>query len=227
MDFANLKARYPSLAFVVPYLVFIALLGVEKFIPLPQGVEMPLRILVLGGVLWFFSRDVIELHSEHLLASCGLGILVFVIWILPDALFPHYRESIVFQNGITGSLHSSLSNQSRLDPFILGVRCLRAVLLVPIIEELFWRAWLMRWLISPRFDDVRLGTYNLQSFALTAILFASEHGPFWDVGLAAGLIYNWWMVHTRSLGDCILAHAVTNACLCGYVLATHKWEYWL
>ena len=30
---------------------------------------------------------------------------------------------------------------------------------------------------------------------------------------------------TRNLGDCILAHAVTNACLGVYVLASSKWEY--
>jgi membrane protease YdiL (CAAX protease family) len=59
------------------------------------------------------------------------------------------------------------------------------------------------------------------------VLFASEHGAFWDVGLAAGILYNWWMVRTRSLADCILAHAVTNGCLAAYVLAGGHWQYWL
>jgi membrane protease YdiL (CAAX protease family) len=59
------------------------------------------------------------------------------------------------------------------------------------------------------------------------VLFASEHGAYWDVGLAAGVAYNWWMVRTRSLGDLILAHAVTNLCLSVYVIAAGKWEYWL
>jgi hypothetical protein len=35
------------------------------------------------------------------------------------------------------------------------------------------------------------------------------------------------MVRTRNLGDLILAHAVTNACLCAWVLATGRFEYWL
>ena len=60
----------------------------------------------------------------------------------------------------------------------------------------------------------------------TALLFASEHGAMWDVGLAAGLLYNFWMRRTRSLGDLILAHAVTNACLSAYVLSRGRWEYW-
>jgi CAAX prenyl protease-like protein len=185
------------------------------------------RLCVLTAVLWFFSRDVIDLHAAHLLPSAALGVGVFALWILPGELFPHYREHWLFQNSLTGTLQSSLSSESRSDGWILALRTMRAVFVVPVIEELFWRAWLMRWLISPRFEEVRLGSYNLQAFWLTAILFATEHGPFWDVGLMAGIVYNWWMVRTRSLGDCILAHAVTNACLCGYVLATHKWEYWL
>ncbi len=50
-------------------------------------------------------------------------------------------------------------------------------------------------------------------FGSPAILFASEHGPYWDVGLITGVIYNWWMVRTKSVADCILMHAVTNAAL--------------
>jgi membrane protease YdiL (CAAX protease family) len=59
------------------------------------------------------------------------------------------------------------------------------------------------------------------------VLFAAEHGPYWDVGLVAGVIFNLWMMRTKSLGDLILAHAVTNACLAAYVIAAGKWEYWL
>ena len=66
-----------------------------------------------------------------------------------------------------------------------------------------------------------------QAFWFTAVLFASEHGAFWDVGLAAGILYNWWMIRTRSLADCILAHAVTNGCLAAYVVAGGHWQYWL
>jgi CAAX prenyl protease-like protein len=84
----------------------------------------------------------------------------------------------------------------------------------------------MRWLVKPDFLNVPLGTYNTQAFWITAALFAAEHGAFWDVGLLAGVIYNWWMVRTKSLGDCILAHAVTNGVLSAYVMLTGQWQYW-
>jgi catechol 2,3-dioxygenase-like lactoylglutathione lyase family enzyme len=103
-----------------------------------------------------------------------------------------------------------------------------SVVLVPPVEELFWRGWLMRWLIRPdNFHAVRLGAYSHYSFWTTAILFAAEHGPYWDVGLIAGVLYNWWMVRTRSLADCTVAHAITNGLLAVYVLYAGHWQYWL
>ena len=227
MTFTERVTRNPSVPYVVPFTVFLIFLGLQRSIPLAAVIEGPLRLIALTLVLYIFSRHVIELHANSLLLSTLLGAGVFAIWILPDLIFPAYRQHWVFQNAVTGPLSSSLTRPDRLDSVVLASRTIRAVVLVPIIEELFWRAWLMRWLISPRFERIRLGTYQAQSFWLTAILFASEHGPFWDVGLIAGITYNWWMVRTRSLGDCILAHAVTNGCLCGYILATHHWEYWL
>jgi hypothetical protein len=115
----------------------------------------------------------------------------------------------------------------RADSVFLAFRVAGSALLVPVVEELFWRAWLMRWLISTHFTRIPLGTYAARAFWLSAALFAAEHGPYWDVGLAAGVAYNWWLVRTRSLADCILAHAVTNACLAVYVLLAGAWQYWL
>jgi CAAX prenyl protease-like protein len=85
----------------------------------------------------------------------------------------------------------------------------------------------MRWLVKEDFLKVPLGAFSATSFWLVAVLFASEHGPYWEVGLAAGIAYNWWIVRTRNLADCILAHAVTNACLSAYVLFAAQWQYWL
>jgi CAAX prenyl protease-like protein len=85
----------------------------------------------------------------------------------------------------------------------------------------------MRWIIDKEFASVPLGTYAPMAFWSVAVLFASEHGPYWEVGLAAGVIYNWWMIRTRNLADCMVAHAVTNGLLSLYVLRTGQWQYWL
>jgi hypothetical protein len=157
--------------------------------------------------------------------SILLGVAVFCIWIGPDFLIHGYRNSIIFS--VFGQPHSSIPPAAQRSAWVLAWRAARATIVVPIAEELFWRAFLMRWLINNNFLSVRLGTYAPLAFFATALLFASEHGPYWDVGLATGLIYNIWMVRTRSVADCILMHGVTNGVLSWYVLATGNWQYWM
>jgi len=186
-----------------------------------------LRVAVMAAVLWFIARPVINLRVRHLAPTLLIGLAVFAIWIAPDLLFKGYRHYWLFDNALVPKAATTLSIDGVMSRPVLALRMIRAVVIVPIVEELFWRAWLMRWLISPAFEKVPLGAYQATAFWLCALLFASEHGAYWDVGFIAGVIYNWWMIRTRSLGDLILAHAVTNACLSAYVIAAGKWEYWL
>jgi CAAX prenyl protease-like protein len=224
---ATLEERYPSLPYVLPFGVFLAFLAAAPYLEFLGSWEFPIRSAALIAVLWFFSRHVISFRLAHPAQSILLGVAVFALWIAPDMLIPGYRNHWIFQNAITGQLHSSIAESLRSNPMVLIIRSLRAAILVPIVEELFWRAWLMRWIISTDFKSVPLGTYRPVSMWITALLFASEHGPYWEVGLLTGLIYNWWMIRTKSLGDCILVHGVTNACLSTFVLLTGNWEYWM
>jgi len=214
-----------SLPYVAPFAVLLALLAAGPLLPVQA--DGPFRVVALAITLWFFSRRVIRFQARFVLPSALAGVAVFLVWIAPDQWIPHYRDSWLLQNAVTGTLHSSIPPRLLSNPAVLAFRVIRSVVLTPLAEELFWRGWLMRWLISQDFERVPLGSYTPGSFWITAVLFASEHGPYWDVGLAAGIVYNWWLLRTRSLGDCILAHAVTNASLAGYVIATHRWEYWL
>lgn len=219
---------HPAVPYVAPFIVFfVLLLSAEHLQKVLGEWEFPFRVCLLSLTLWVFSRDVIDLRVQRFLGSLVLGIVVFAIWVGPDVLIPGYRQHWLFQNAITGSLKSSIPEDIRANLTVLIFRTIRAVLLVPIIEELFWRGWLMRWLISPNFETVPLGAYTPSAMWITALLFASEHGPYWEVGLIAGLAYNYWMVKTKSLGDCIFAHAVTNGVLCLFVIASGRWEYWM
>jgi CAAX prenyl protease-like protein len=160
--------------------------------------------------------------------SILLGLAVFVVWIGPDVIAPAWRSSILFNNAIVGHPSGNTPPALKNDAMFLFFRIAISVIAVPILEELFWRGWLMRWLIdADDFRRVPLGRYAPMAFWITALLFASEHGSFWDVGLLTGAIYNWWMVRTRNLWDCIVAHAVTNGALAAYVVLAGQWQYWL
>jgi len=213
-------------AYTAPFLAFVALLALERVLGLNPAWAYPLRLAAVLATLAACSRPLLPFRIARTAGSIGIGMLVFVLWVAPDLLF-HYRHHWLFENPITGAASGSLPEALHHSFAFLAVRIAGSALVVPVIEELFWRGWLMRWLMERDWQKVPLGSYRAGSFWLVAVLFASEHGPYWEVGLAAGVIYNWWLVRTKSLGDCMLAHAVTNGLLGVYVVAAGQWQYWL
>jgi CAAX prenyl protease-like protein len=224
----DLLSKYPSLPYVAPFAVFVGFLMLEKFMPGDTGALYPIRVVAVLATIFFFSRSVLDFQVKNALGSILLGVAVFVIWIGPDVLWPNYRGHWLFSNSITGSVNSSVPAGVRTSFSFILFRSFGCVVMVPVLEELFWRGWLTRWLIDGNdFRRVPLGAYSTLSFWIGSAMFASEHGPFWDVGLVAGVAYNWWMCRTKSLADCTLTHAVTNGCLSIYVLGAGAWQYWL
>jgi CAAX prenyl protease-like protein len=212
---------------VAPFAAFVGCMVIEKALPFGPGIFYPVRAAVALIAMLVFSLRVIPWVPDRPLPSIGLGVAVFFIWIGPDLLWPGMRNHWLFHNSLVGSAASALPADLKSSPAFIAVRVFGSVGLVPILEELFWRGWLMRWLVSQNFRKIPLGTYSHVSFWLTAILFASEHGSYWDVGLITGVVYNWWLIRTKDLANCILAHAVTNGCLAVYVLGWNQWQYWL
>ena len=218
--------RTATIAYVAPFAAFVILLSLDRAVALPPEIFYPIRFLTVLLILWFVSRPFITLRPSYPVASIAVGAAVFLIWIGPDILFG-YRHHWLFENALMGSAVSSITPDLRNRLWFMLLRTLTSITLVPILEELFWRGWLMRLLIAPDFKKVPLGQYAPSAFWLTAVLFASEHGAYWDVGLAAGIVYNWWIIRCKNLADCMLAHAVTNALLAAYVLMAGQWQYWL
>lgn len=200
------------------------MLAVQSVLPVPVSVRFGVLIAVILAV----SLPVLRGAPSKPILSILIGLAVFAIWVGPDVILPGWHRFILFDNGIVGHPAGSTPPALRSDPVFLAFRIAVSVVGVPVLEELFWRGWLMRWLIEPNdFTLVALGTYAPAAFWLVAVLFAFEHGSFWDVGLVTGVVFNWWMVRTRNLWDCILMHSVTNGALAAYVVVGGHWQYWL
>jgi CAAX prenyl protease-like protein len=105
---------------------------------------------------------------------------------------------------------------------------------VPLLEEIFWRGFLMRHLIRDPFHTVPFGTFTWSSFVWVTLFFGFAHWgdrmwppgqDFWT-GIITSILYNLLAIYTRSLGACVVAHAVTNLLLGFYIFKTQQWGFW-
>lgn len=218
--------RHPAAPYTAPFVYFLLCLAVLPRLGLPARAELGFWLASGLAVTWLFSRRLLRIRVKAAAASTAVGVAVFFLWVAPDTISPGWRSHWLFQNALLGEVKPALSAAATQDAAALWLRAARAVVLVPVVEELFWRGWLMRWIENPDFERVPMGSWHAKAFWITAALFALEHGAYWEVGLLAGIAYNAWMVRTKNLGDLILAHAATNACLCAWIVATGRFEYW-
>lgn len=147
------------------------------------------------------------------------GVLALAVWIAPQEWFGAERRIGGFDLWFFGGGDAFKLN--------LLFRVLRLVVVVPLLEEIFWRGFLLRHLIRDPFDEVAFGTRSWPAFGIVALLFAIAHwGPdFWPA-LVTGALYNALAFSTRSLGACVIAHATTNLLLGFYIFRTQQWGFW-
>lgn len=216
--------------YVAPMAVFLVLTSLEGFLPQAGGqahvVWYPLaytiKLALVVAVMWAGRaawRDLRPWPGWRAVALAGLsGVAVAVLWVGLDG---HYPEFAI------------LGTRSGFDPTrltragevaFLAVRLLGLVLVVPVFEELFWRSFLMRWLIDPNFATVPIGRVTPMAAAVTSAMFALAH-PEWLPALLTGALWAWLLWHTRSVLACVLSHAVANLGLGLYVLSTGQWKF--
>lgn len=215
------QSRHPAAAYVAPFVVYLLFLMAEQAGVASVFMLYPMKTLAVAAVLvwaWRGVRDDLR-ERRGVLFGTLVGVAALGVWIAPEFLKITQTDFTVggFNPTVLTAPYSTLAAIFR----VTG-----AVLVVPMMEELFWRGWVIRWLVKPDFRDVPLGTFTWESFIVTVALFGMEHGPLWHVGMITGALYNWILYRTKSLWACILAHAVTNLLLACYILASGKWGYW-
>jgi CAAX prenyl protease-like protein len=170
-------------------------------------------------VLW---RHYHELHrwgmrAGALLGSVLIGVVIFVLWI-------NLAEGWMLL-GDMGAGYRPLDASGQLDWRLIALRIAGAALVVPVMEELFWRSFLQRWVQQQDFIALEPARIGFKALFIASTLFAVEHTQ-WFAGLLAGLAYGWLYVRTGNLWAPIISHAVTNGLLGVYVVATSNWQFW-
>lgn len=212
----------PGFPFVAPFALFMGLLYVrQSFAQQGWWLYGLCALLVLGLLLWLRPRfQGQDPAPPQLLSSALLGFGAIILWIALDPWMPRTGER-------DNTFPFAAAFELGLFPGILSIafRVFGAVLVVPIIEELFWRGFLMRTIIKPEFEEVSLGTFQPLSFYITTVAFALVHVEFGSAALFA-FIAGWWFCRTKSLRAVIMLHAAANLGLAVYVLVTKNWFLW-
>lgn len=216
-----------ALARGVPFALFMALLAVRGQLPGDLGVDARwiygAQALIVAALLAHHWRAYGELARQNLpdLRELGwsitAGIGVFALWVQLDAPW--------MQIGAATASFVPLDAEGQLIWPLVAVRIAGAALVVPLMEELFWRSFLMRWVQHPGFERVDPQRVGLKAVVLSTFVFTLAH-TLWLAAIVAGLTYALLYRWTGRLWTAVIAHAVTNALLGVWVVATGRWEFW-
>jgi len=210
---------------VVPFAVFMAILALQPLLRdwVDERWLVALRGLVAAALLVFFWRRYSELREAPAPAwwdwplAIATGIWVFAVWVAFDGGWARF--------GAAAPGFDPRGADGKVDLLLVLARVTGFALVVPVMEELFWRSFVMRWIDRRDFLSKDPRTASALAFGLSCALFASEHS-LWFAGLLAGAAYGALYLRSRNLWIPIVSHATTNGTLAIWILATGEWHLW-
>jgi uncharacterized protein len=214
---------------ILPFAVFMLMLALRGALPADGTAGIDPRwvygwtVALVGGLLLWFWREYGELVAQTLptareaALAVATGVIVFLLWINLDAPWMRLGEA-------TAGFRPVDDAGQLIWPLIV-LRWLGAALLVPVMEELFWRSFLMRWIQSPTFEAVPPQQVGIKAIVLSTFVFMLAH-TLWLGAIVAGLAYAWLYKRSGKLWVPVIAHAVTNGVLGVWVVFTGNWGFW-
>lgn len=219
----------PAWVRILPFALFMVLLALRGQAPSDGAWGFDVRWLyaaqasAVGLMLLVLAREYGELSLQNLpsarqtLLSVATGVGVFALWIVLD------RPWMLLGEPTAG--FTPLGPDGQVIVALAAFRWAGAAVVVPVMEELFWRSFLMRWIEHPVFGGVNPQGVGLKAVVLSTAVFALAHTQ-WLAAVIAGLAYAWLYVRTGKLWSSVIAHAVTNGMLGAWVLRTGQWQFW-
>jgi exosortase E/protease (VPEID-CTERM system) len=214
----NCSAANPTAWYLIPFLAILAVAMVAR--AATDGFEWlyPLRFVAAVLALWHFRHRYMDLNWRFGWTGLTVGVAVFFMWLALDRM-----NGPASTSGLAEGL-ASLSHPVMISWIIF--RALASTVTVPIVEELAFRGYLLRRLISPEFQLLNAKSSTVLAIAISSVLFGILHGDRWIAGTIAGVLYAMAYRHRDRFGDAVAAHATTNAMLTVWVLFTGDWQLW-
>ena len=218
LEEARTRPAHDSTApYLAPFVVVLATAMVTG--AFSSGIDWlyPLRVVAGAWVLWTFRRQYTHLGWSLSWRAVAIGIVTFGSWLLLVPAGPTARD------GWPAALEAAPIHWAAA---WLLFRIVGYTIVVPLAEELAFRAYLTRRLIGPEVERLPLGVFTWWSFAISSVLFGLLHGSYWIAGTVAGMSFALALYQRRALGDAVVAHATANGLLSIYVLVTGRWSVW-
>ncbi|MBI5863509.1 MAG: CPBP family intramembrane metalloprotease [Planctomycetes bacterium] len=229
---------YPEHALIAPlfaYLILLALLSFREPIG-EQWVWVLNLIRGVGGmfVVWIVRKHLPAWGKPHVLLAFLAGVACAALWVVV--------HKVALSAGITHPFWPVLFGKAKppeeINPFGMGLptwvvwanivtRIGVATTTVAVVEELFWRAFLLRVLIDwERFHEVPIGKFTWRSFLVSSAVSIMEHPQHWVTSITCWFAFNGLMYWKRSILFLVLVHGFTNLVLYIYVVAYRDWIFW-
>jgi uncharacterized protein len=218
-----LLKQSPLVARAAPYFVFVGLMALGPVFG-DAGKYWLYLARTLAGVwmLWAIRPMVAEMRWALSWEAVVAGVGVCVMWIGLDPWYEHLGKAATGKAVWNPFLEFGGAG---LAWFFVTIRVLGSSLVVPPLEEVFFRSLLYRYIAKKDFESVPLGCFAWTPFLAASAVFGIEHSQ-WLAGIICGFVYQWLVIRKGRLGDAITAHAITNFLLAIYVIWKGAWEFW-
>jgi len=207
-----------------PYLVLLILTFAQDSMGETARYWLYLAKLLVGLYCIWQIRDLVpEMRWAVSWEAVAVGVLVFVIWV---GLDPYYGKfSFLFAAGKPWNPVAHFGAGSAMALFFVAVRTIGSAVVVPPIEEIFYRSFLYRWFVRKDFEKMPFNQFHWLSFVVTALVFGLVHYQ-WIAGILCAMSYQWLVLRKNRLGDAMTAHAITNFLLGIWIYWKGAWQFW-
>ena len=208
-----------TIKYIFPFALFALLTYAPELPGISQAWAYPAKTVTVGVLLiWFWDTFRVEISPCLDWLAIAAGVFVFLAWVGLEDIYP------LLGSPRGGNPYAMTAGQDWVY-ILIFFRLLGAVLVVPVMEEIFWRSFGLRALMDNKFQNIPLGTFSWFSFIAVSVAFGLAHHR-WLPGIIAGLVYAALLYRSTNLFSPILSHGVTNFMLGIYVLWTAQWSFW-
>jgi uncharacterized protein len=225
---------HPAVARALPFVVFLVLtLFQGRFGPASLYWVYLAKTLVGAYLVWLVWPLLPEMRWRVGWDAVLTGVAVCALWVaLGHGWATQEGLWAIFGNVDPAPASSpawnpfgQFTDAPALAWFFVAVRVIGSGLVVPPLEEAFYRSLVYRYLVRTEFDRVPLAHFAWRPFLFTSMVFGFAHQE-WLAGILCGAAYQWLVIRHGRLGEAMTAHAITNILLGVWVVAVGDWHFW-